>query len=235
MSTLAIVVLIFFCLAFGSHFLRRRLANVNWLKDADASMTALETMLTIAGILTAAGWYFIERPDAAKLNIELSAVGYRIENGYVLIVTEVNLENVGSSVINLREAPYLVSVQQVRPLTERAYNELISSNGAGKVRGVYPAETWGLRAQRISSLDENSFEGSNSPGLNSVMESGESENFYFRSTIPCRPNLVVATLVQVKKPDRGMMSSAKERNLYWKKQAFLDVSEQCLENDGRRE
>ena len=185
----------------------------------------LQRVLTIAGIMVAAVWYFFERPQA-KLNLEQEVVGIGLDGGRVLILAQVSASNAGSMALDFTGAPYFVYVHQVTPLTQTPYSEFETEVAPKTPRKIHPAVNWSPLA-RLSSIEE--------PGvstLTSFVEAGETENLYFRTILPCKPELRVYVSSRFEKPQMWLERMMKKPKLYWVKQDYLDLSAQCPSSDG---
>ncbi len=182
-------------------------------------LASLQALLTVAGLLIAGLWYFFERPQAAKLNIEIKAEAVSLPNGRVLVLADVGVTNLGTTAINFTRKPYEILVQQVTPLSTKISNEYSDRNTRESPRRMHGGEDWSQLA-RISSDDEEA-------SLTSFVEAGETENLYFRTILPCRTDLRVYVSARFRKPDGDLDWIFGSDQLYWVKQTFLDLSEKC--------
>jgi hypothetical protein len=63
--------------------------------------------------------------------------------------------------------------------------------------------------------------------LSSFIEAGETENLYFRTILPCKPDLRVYAVARFQKPKMWLERMRHEPDLYWVKQSYLDLTPQC--------
>jgi hypothetical protein len=208
-----------------------------WTKYLDK----LQTILTLAGIMTAAVWYFFERPQAAKLDVDQHLTAVAIDKSHVMLLAEVSVKNLGDTAIDFRNSPYKIFVTQVTPLTRKVAAEYLSDKGA-----LRPAEQWAPLAKIV-------FDGraeAEANGLTSFVEAGETENLYFRVILDCQPRLSVYVMsrfakppmwydelnpLRRKAPQPPKSDPAKDERLYWVKQSFLDLRDVCRGKAGHAE
>jgi len=174
---------------------------------------AVQAFLTVTAIFIAAAWFFIERPNSAKIRIDQAAQGYALEGERVLITMDVSLTNVGTTVLTLSDAELQMYVQQITPLRPRVEKEFDPQAPKGD-QLIHAADNW----SRLARLPQRG----PASRINSVIESGEAENLYFRVILPCEPNLRVAVSTRLKRPKEGFA-----RPLLWIKQTSLDLTQQC--------
>ena len=196
-----------------------------------ANLATMQTVLTIAAISFAIGWYFVERPDAAKLDFTQVVAGYPVVDDRVLVTIEVSVKNVGATALAFDDAPYAIFVQQITPMTQGPWNEHLAR--AGQLPLVHRADNWSLVAALVSKAYPR--EGLDAfrpvPGLSSEIEAGETDNYYFRTIVACKPGLRLSVTSRFVKPLNWYESVAAlvrpARPKFWIKQTPLDLTTQC--------
>ncbi|WP_309645180.1 hypothetical protein [Phenylobacterium sp.] len=195
-----------------------------------------EKSLTIVAILAAGFWYFFERPDSAKVDIEQSVAIQPAQPGFVLLLTEISIKNVGSTVLDFNNSPYTIEVLQITPLTKVPAKEYSDDYGRS-VRRMHGADEWSLVGryqsdEKVPGLKKSEME---IEGLTSLIESNETENLYHRLILACQPDLRLAVRSQFRKPKTWQDNLAQRPTVYWTKQTYVDVTEACVtDNKGAR-
>jgi hypothetical protein len=192
------------------------------LRSWSAHLTILQTLLAVTAALLAGVWYFFERPNDAKLKFDQAVDGFPAGNGRVLIVAEVSITNIGSTLVRLKDAPLSLYVQQVTPLPRGVEAEYQPTVPAGVARQVRAADNWAL----LAAAGPAGGRGAPVTPVNSVLEAGETENLYYRVILPCRPGLRVYVTARFHKPQSGY-DRLRGRKLAWIKQSLLDLTGAC--------
>ena len=197
-------------------------------KDLSDSLGFAEKVLTVFAILAAAFWYFFERPDSAKVDIVQNVSVVPVPVGYVMVLSEISIKNVGSTVLDFNDSPYSIEVLQVTPLTEGPTAEFNADYGR-HVRRVRYADQWSLIArfrsdQRTPGLKKTEMD---VPGLTSLIEANETENLYHRVIAPCSPDLRLAVRSQFRKPRTWQDAVLRREAVYWTKQTYVDATGVC--------
>lgn len=190
-----------------------------WAAPWIRPLASLQALVTIAGIVIAGLWYFFDRPQAAKLNIDLKAEAVTLPDNRVLVLADVAVTNLGRTAVDFTRKPYEILVQQVTPLRPEVANEYTKENTRMRPRGMHGSEDWAQLARLSSETGD--------AGLTSFVEAGETESLYFRAILPCDPDLRVYVAARFRKPDSEMTLIREPQELYWVKQTFLDLSEKC--------
>jgi hypothetical protein len=207
-----------------------RTFSMPWIAPWALHLDKLQALLTVAGIMVAAVWYFFERPQAAKLDLDQAATGVALSDERVMILIEVSPKNLGGTAIDFRDAPYTILVHQVTPLTRTPAGEFEATPLKSKSRAIHSAETWSPIATISSESEVSENPDLEHDHLTSFIEAGETENLYFRTIIPCKPGLRVYVTSQFRKPDMWYERPGARPALYWVKHTFLDLSQQCPES-----
>lgn len=165
------------------------------------SLRRLESPVAVLGgaaaVLAAAvgsAWYFVERPEAAKLKIEHATSSYVIRvpdkksPPRALLLMEVSVTNVGKAAFSLQDEDYHVLLQRVTPVPVPVASTLLDKTSRG-VLSIQQSDTWDQGLMAEFSREEVSSQGKVSSALTGVIEAGETENLYFRAAVPCSPGL----------------------------------------------
>lgn len=211
----------------------KKLARDHSFDELSKGVLFAEAIVTITAILLAAFWYFLERPDSAKVNVLQAASGVPIPEGHVMVLTELSIANVGPTVLDFKDSPYIIELQKVTPWTEVPKNEFYSDIGQA-IPKIHNADKWSLIARFESDKTVPGLKRaeSDTPGLTSLIESGETENLYHRIVISCEPELRLAIRSQIKKPRTWQDDLMRESDVYWTKQTYLDLASICNTAEG---
>lgn len=202
------------------------LTEVLWPKafwtDRGQQLSGIQNYFTIAAIALGGYWYFFERPDAPKVQIDQTVSAVPLKERRALVLVETSLKNVGSSVLELKDAPLSIYVQQVTPLAPEVAKEVADDVRPGVMRGVHFADNWGSLAQTGAQ------DGSMSPAgrVTTRVEAGETENIYYRAVVDCSDDLRVSVSTRLDKP-RTWYESGSDRPMQWIKQSYLDLTTVC--------
>jgi hypothetical protein len=205
------------------------------VKPWTANLETMQTALTVAAISFAIGWYFFERPDAAKVEFAQNVQGYPGVGGTALALIEISVKNVGSAALHFEDEPYAIFLQQITPITSEPWREYRERLDQGLPPQLQRGDNWslvqaivggsyplaGLEPARITA----------GPGLNSIIEAGETDNYYFRTLVACKPGLRFYVTSRFDKPSNWyevFLSYFRARPpLRWIKQSVLDLSAVC--------
>jgi hypothetical protein len=179
-----------------------------------SQVSALQGVLTITAIVIAVGWYFIDRPHAAKLKFDETINGYGVAGNQALVVAEIAITNTGASAIDLRKSRYSILLQQITPLTMSVVSQLEPKPPAPGAVRIGLGDTWSL----VGRHDDQ---------LNAFLETGEVENLYFRALVPCKPDLRIYFTSWFKKPPLFSDWLFGERHEVWIKQTPVDLTVAC--------
>lgn len=203
-----------------------------WLFDRQGNWSshvmAFETVLTISALVLGAGWFLVERPDAARLEVQMTGTSYKFDDARALVVIELGLKNIGVTAMNLRGRPYRLSIQQVSPVDSRIIADLNPLPGA-TVGSVRPGDQWVTLAvldDRAIADRKNPIQATSMSTMDSFLEAGETENLYYRALVPCSQGLQIAVTLHMPKPSTWF-DGAQDGDLWWVKQTILDLTEQC--------
>lgn len=184
-----------------------------WVKG----LTAAQTVITIAAVVLAASFFVIEQPHASKLKMEIASAAAPETPGQAMIVSEVTLTNLGTSVINLKGAPMEILVQQVTPAPDAIAARDGATHDKGKFKGaliVERAENWGALAQ-------------GDDVLRFFLEAGESESMYYRVSVPCQPGLRLYVGARLTRPPTPTDWLFGIKDYQFRKQTLVDASAVC--------
>ena len=189
-------------------------------KPVREGLSGLGGLLTLAAALLGVYWYLEQRPDAARIAFGIEASVLPADKGRALVVTEVEIENKGSSVITFQPGDTLkLFLQQVTPLDPDIAAALEARDADGQAV-TQPGEIW-VR----SSAAESSLEGV-------VIEAQESEHFYFRTLLDCAPDLTFYVMAKMNakyygRRAFGLMGGDDKAGKVWVRQRFVDAREAC--------
>lgn len=189
-------------------------------------LTAVQTLCALAGIVLVAEWYFVERPDAARLKFDQTVSAARLPGSRALVIVEINISNVGGHADEFKNLPYRIYVQQVAPLSAKLQQSIDTPapNGMPRVDG---ADSWLLLAYRAAGEDAGPKLPKTDPGLATVIAPGESENLYYRAAVSCSPGLHVSVSSRFQKPLDRWDRIRGNQPVWWIKQSFLDLTDTC--------
>ena len=186
------------------------------------SLEGLAALMSCIALVFAGYWYFIERRGIPKLNVDPQIQVWPVGDGQAFVRVELRMENVGTSKIELHPDDKIrIEVGQVLPLAGKQARGLqadfkaVTAEG-GKAFAMLKTDKWPLRA-------------SFTDGIDTVIESGETERIFFKGIIPCHDGLVAIATAEVPKklnwPDSLFDTSGEL--LYWKGQVLSDRIETC--------
>lgn len=189
-------------------------------KPVREGLSGLGGLLTLAAALLGVYWYLEQRPDAARIAFGIEASVLPAGPDKALVVTEVQIENKGSSVITFRPGDTLkLFLQRVTPLDPGIADGLAARDADGNPV-TEPGEIW-VR----SSAAEASLEGV-------VIEAQESEHFYFRTLLDCAPDLTFYVMAKMNakyygRRAFGLLGGDDKAGKVWVRQRFVDARGVC--------
>ncbi|MDP1632394.1 MAG: hypothetical protein Q8L66_13345 [Caulobacter sp.] len=191
-------------------------------------LSAFQSVLTVSALVFGSLWFFIERPDSARLDIQQTVTGVELGDGRVLVLVEVGLKNIGNTALNLRKREFLLWIQQVTPLPDGVERDAAKLPNA-TVESIRPADDWGV----LAALDGRPAAARSVPlqldarsQLDTYLEAGETENLYYRAILPCDPELRIYLTLQMPKPS-SWYDGPGGGSMWWVKQTFLDLTDKC--------
>jgi hypothetical protein len=128
---------------------RRPAGHGNWLVRHKDSLSALQSLITIAALLLAFVWFQGQHQASSKLKIEQSFsqrpyLGQDRSDGEVLLSVQVWVTNVGS--VSDYLDPGRIRIDEVNPEARRLYCEtMIDTDVAGPCDQLHPASSVGSR------------------------------------------------------------------------------------------
>ena len=189
-------------------------------KPVREGLSGLGALLTLAAALVGVYWYLEQRPDAARIAFGIDAKVLPAGPGKALVVTEVSIENKGSSVLSFQENDLLkFYLQRVTPLDEGIATSLAARDADG-FAPTEPGELWKLISRTEAPLK----------GV--VIEAQEAEHFYFRTLLDCTPGLSFYVMAKMNaryygRRAFGLMGGDDKDGKVWVRQSFVDASEVC--------
>ncbi|WP_199554866.1 hypothetical protein [Sandaracinobacteroides hominis] len=214
-----------------------------------------QALLTILGIVVAGLWFFFERPDAGKIEIDQDLRVAPIDQRWVRLFITISVTNVGETGLSFDDQPYLLTLSELAvkekprvpdPLSEEELARSRSSadrrnrklmlpirEGLGAVPranfigGNYREIPPDAVARTISRSDR---------GLTIILESKEKEELIFSAHVRCREGLVLYSLFQLEKKytwyDRvlRMLRWGEARSEWvpaYRSRRILDLAETC--------
>jgi hypothetical protein len=203
--------LVFVVLLWSARFVLSSTQVEPWVKN----LNAVQTIITILAVVIAGSWYVVEQPHATKLKIDQTAAGAPGPPGQVMVVAEVTLTNLGSTVLSFRDAPLKLFVQQVSPTPPGVLPELGRRDAQGALI-ISEGDNWGTIAQARGKVV-------------SFLEQGESDNYYYRVAIPCQPGLRVYFTSRLARPPMITDILFKVKDYQFIKQTLVDLSDLCAQ------
>lgn len=189
------------------------------------SLTAAQAAVTVIAIIIAGLWYVVEQPHSPKIKIDESLTGMRFtpDQGRdtpdkVIVEAEVTLTNVGSSVVNFRDNKSSVYIQQTFPAPA---NPNLGPKDKNREFAINRAE------------DLNYAIAEDSTPLTVFLESGESENLYYRAIIPCQKDLHIYFSFRLRRPATMTDWIFGVKNFEFRKQTPLELTKECLPSSQR--
>ncbi len=199
-------------------------SNQDWRHSFESSAALLSTVaLFLAGY-----WYVFERPGVPKMDVRTKADIWPLKGKRVLVRTTLELENVGSTAIDLRkEENVRIFLGQVLPF---------KGHDAEKLNSIFDARTKnGKKSFEMLRTDNWPKRGWIDFRVPSVIESGETESMYFKSLVTCEDGLALAITAKVPKKESTLDSvlnallSKKEDKMYWINQSMTEVLDKCVD------
>ena len=184
-----------------------------WAEPWTKSLGAAQTLLTVLGIVVAASWFIIEQPHANRLKMDISAQGAPGPPGQVMVVAEVNLSNLGVTVMNLKDGTMDLFVQQVTPTPPEVAAEAGRRDSQGALI-IQRGERWGTLAEVTDRL-------------RFFLESGESESLYYRVALPCQPGLRVVFGAWLTRPAMPADVLFGVKDYQFRKQTLVNLADLC--------
>ena len=186
-----------------------------WGGRYESHFAVAQSVLSVAAIAGAAAWYFIARPDAAKLEFEQTITPVAMADGKsALLLAEVSLGNVGAQTLHLDDVPARLFVQQITPLSKQVADEYQPDYQLNQERRIRTADTWRYLARLETPID-------------SEIEAQEVENLYYRVIVPCQPNLRIYWTTWVEKPRPLLDRLLGTDTVWWIKQTYVDLTPIC--------
>lgn len=188
--------------------------------NALATLSAIGTLIALA---VGAAWYFVERPEAAKLKIEHASAAYPLDGQFALIVAEVSITNLGKTALRLKDQPYKVILQRISPAPPDVNESLSRARTPSGLPAIESADSWdgGLLAEFPTA------------SLSTIIEAGETENLYFRARVDCSRNARVYLQTQIEKRKRRLNKgdeACDSQHICWIKQSIIDITQACKED-----
>lgn len=208
-----------------------------WFKPWTAHLDTMQSVLTVAAISFGINWYFFERPDSAKIDLTQAVQGFPIgdDGTLALVLIDISLKNVGGAALRFNDEPFAIFLQQVTPVTQAPWNEHVARADAGLPAQLVPADNWSLVGAIIggayprAGLEGYKFD--HTPGLSGIVEAGETDSYYFRTIVSCKPGLRLGVSSRFDKPltwyEALRAHWRKPEPLRWIKASVLDLSAVC--------
>lgn|GEM_PF-2129451 len=197
-------------------------SDQKWRHSFESSAALLSTVaLFLAGY-----WYVFERSGVPKIDVRTHGDVWVLEPDRVLVRTTLELENVGSTAIDLRKQKEVkIFIGQILPFQGKHADEL---NADFDRRTAIGKKSFLLR--QTDNWPQRGWIELNVP---SIIESGETETLYFKSLVTCRDGLVLSITAKVPKKDSTLdrfldkLLSRGSKQMYWINQSKTDEIAKC--------
>lgn len=182
-------------------------------------LSGAQTLLGTFAVLIAVVWYFEQRPDAPKLKLDITTSAYTQPGNRAVAIVQIEMENIGETGLQFSNDRKLhLFLQHIKVAAP-------NGSAANNDPQLSPADNWTL----ISRFDED---------LDTVIEAGERENYYYKAIFDCTGDKAFIVSARLSKPRKlydmaHIGPAATPDNALWNRQAIIDITKACGDQDAK--
>lgn len=178
-------------------------------------------LISSFAILSTGYWFVFERPGVPKIDVESRSEIYPLSGKRALVRIEVEARNVGSTAVKFsKDALAYIHIGQIVPIPSEAlesYRNALRDEGDEQGLPIENADDWPALAEKRVELE-------------TMIEAGESERYYYKAIVPCAKNMALSVTVRIPK-NRGFLDRTfgdSSAIYYWIDQSATRLDRPCL-------
>lgn len=171
---------------------------------------AVQTILSIGGLLVAAYWYFVERKGMPHANVQLTASAARMSKEGMFVMTRMDITNTGTGLLTIKDLDLRVMSVAMSEATEAEVEALAVDAFPAKMasgRALYDSGelSWRTLKQYKASREIQ-------------IEPGETDSVFLDFVLPCTDPLLKIT---------GSIRKPGKEDLWYKDRKILNATPIC--------
>ncbi len=191
------------------------------------SAVSLQALITVIAVVVAGYWYLIERRGTAHANVEISAIGVRLNENAVLVQARVEIENSGQILLEPQE--WEVRLLSVVP--SRSFPLDAAIQDARDHYDQWPERIAGAPAYFDNELQWSALRRFNGPAEHEI-EPGERDIRIFDMLVPCTVATANLTIALRKPRPQWWRPAEPPEGWWWKDRLLIGLSGLCAGEAG---